>query len=292
VEGPGPQTAAPASPPAAADERDRFAFGENWRRFLAVVDERRIAEAERSLREMLDRPDLSGCRFLDIGCGSGLFSLAAARLGAERIHSFDFDHESVACCEELKRRFRPDSDHWTVEPGSVLDEGYLRSLGQFDVVYSWGVLHHTGDMWSALGNATIPLAPGGSLFIAIYNDEGRRSRVWARIKRLYNRLPSALRVPYALLVMGPLELRMALHSIVTLSPMDYVHSWTRYESSRGMSRLHDILDWVGGYPFEVATPDAVFDYYRARGLQLARLTTVRGYGCNQYVLRRPGADER
>lgn len=84
----------------------RFAFGENWRRFLETLSEERVREAGRSLREMLEMPSLSGLSFLDVGCGSGLFSLAARRLGA-RVRSFDYDPASVACALELRRRFFP-----------------------------------------------------------------------------------------------------------------------------------------------------------------------------------------
>src|SRR6266581_5563513 len=163
---------------AATPNELRFQFGKNWGRFLAVLDDERIAEAERSLTEMLELPDLRGRSFLDVGSGSGLFSLAAKRLGARQVHSFDYDADSVACTGELKRRFNANDADWTVEQGSVLDVSYLRSLGSFDIVYSWGVLHHTGDMWRALGNITGLVGPGGRLFIALYNDQGSTSRRW------------------------------------------------------------------------------------------------------------------
>lgn len=267
-------------------EPTRFAFGENWTRFLTVVDDERIAEAERSLDEMLGRDALQGRSWLDIGSGSGLFSLAAARLGAARLHSFDVDAASVACTRELRDRFGPGPDRWTVEPGSALDPGYLERLGRFDVVYSWGVLHHTGDLWSTFDNAAGAVAPGGLLFVALYNDQGTRSRIWSAIKRLYNRLPTPLRVPYAVAVMAPRELlSLAAHS-VRLRPDRYVRGWTHYKSARGMSRWHDLLDWVGGYPFEVATPDVVLERARGHGLVLERLVTRQGLGCNEFVFRR------
>src|SRR5437016_6038307 len=141
----------------------RFAFGENWARFLIVLDEDRIRLAEGSLREMLKVDHLRGKSFLDVGSGSGLFSLVARRLGAT-VRSFDYDQQSVACTQELKRRYFPGDADWIVEEGSILDNDYLASLGKYDIVYSWGVLHHTGAMWQALENVSHLVAPQGLLF--------------------------------------------------------------------------------------------------------------------------------
>ena len=261
---------------------ERFKFGENWARFLALLDERRIGEAESSLREMLACDTLAGKRFLDIGSGSGLFSLAARRLGA-RVHSFDYDPQSVACTAELRRRFFPDDPAWAVESGSALDADYVRSLGQFDVVYSWGVLHHTGDMWRALDNAQLPVAPGGDLFIAIYNDTGTQAARWKWIKRKYNELPRPLRTPFALAVSAPEEAKAMLRALVHLRPQEYIRTWTEYHRKRGMSHWRDIVDWVGGYPYEVARVDEIFEFYRGRGFRLKKLRSTSGLGCNEFV---------
>jgi 2-polyprenyl-6-hydroxyphenyl methylase/3-demethylubiquinone-9 3-methyltransferase len=256
----------------------RFEFGANWARFLKVLNEERIAQAETSLKDTLGVPDLTGKRFLDAGSGSGLFSLAARRLGAS-VHSFDYDPQSVACTQELKRRYCPDDPGWTMEQASVLDREYLAKLGRFDVVYSWGVLHHTGAMWQALENVVPLVAENGRLFIAIYNEQGWISRYWGAVKRMYARsailrwLLLLLHMPY---LFGLRWLARALTG--------------RLKLERGMSLWHDMVDWIGGYPFEVARPEAIFRFYRDRGFVLREIKTCAGrHGCNEFVLIKGGA---
>jgi 2-polyprenyl-6-hydroxyphenyl methylase/3-demethylubiquinone-9 3-methyltransferase len=265
---------------------DRFSFGRNWASFLAVLDDQRISEAQASLKAMLGVTNLAGQSFLDVGSGSGLFSLAARRLGA-RVTSFDYDPQSVACTQELKRRYFDGDSDWTVQEASVLDEDYLASLGQFDVVYSWGVLHHTGAMWTALRNVETRVAGSGLLYIAIYNDQGPTSKRWLTVKKLYNRLPPAIALVFAVLVYFPFELKMFLGQTLRGRPAAYFAAITNYKAKRGMSWLHDKIDWIGGLPFEAAKPEAIFEFYAARGYQLIKLSTCGGgLGCNQYVFRR------
>jgi 2-polyprenyl-6-hydroxyphenyl methylase/3-demethylubiquinone-9 3-methyltransferase len=265
-----------------------FAFGRNWASFLNVLNDERMALARRSLLDMLGCTDLRGKRFLDIGTGSGLFSLAAMQLGAE-VFSFDYDAESVNCARELKRRFFPGDPRWRIEQGSILNRAYVESLGQFDIVYSWGVLHHTGAMREALDNAAVPTKDGGQLFISIYNDQGIWSWLWTWEKKAYNWAPSVLRPLVAFPFVFATELKMIAAYVRGLNPMGYIRYWTQYAelSARGMNRWHDIVDWVGGYPFEVAKPEEISDLFRAKGFELMRLKTVNGgSGCNQFVFRR------
>ena len=256
---------------------ERFRFGENWTRFLSVVDEERIADAVDSLRRMLGVDSLAGLTFLDAGSGSGLFSLAARRLGAT-VHSFDYDPQSVACTAELRRRFAADDRAWIVEEGSVLDEDYLERLGTFDVVYSWGVLHHTGSMWRALEGVTRRVKPSGRLFIALYNDQGLVSRYWRHVKQLYVRVP-LLRLPL-----------IGVHMVYPFLPsLAYRAVTGRLHQRRGMSFWRDVVDWVGGLPFEVASVEAVQAFCAARGFTTQTVVPTRRHGCNEFVFQRNGA---
>jgi len=263
--------------------RDRFEFGKNWQVFLRSVTAERIKLAEKSLAGMLQTENLEGLRFLDVGSGSGLFSLAARNLGASVV-SFDYDPQSVACTAELRRRYYSSSADWRVEQGSVLDREYLQRLGQFDVVLSWGVLHHTGSMWDALGNVADLVKSRGQLFIALYNDQGLRSKVWYLIKRTYNRMPRALRFT----ILWP----VALYTYAGVVMSDLVsgrsqRAFATDPTPRGMSLWTDIVDWTGGYPFEVAQPGEILAFYRNLGFNLERLITCGGRcGCNEFVFRR------
>jgi len=262
----------------------RFEFGRNWQRFLELLDNDRIRRSTESLRELLGVEDLRGRTFLDIGSGSGLFSLAARRLGAD-VRSFDYDPASVACTTELRRRYFPDDPHWSVTPGSVLDRPFLETLGSFDVVYSWGVLHHTGQMWTAIDHAARLVRDGGLLVIAIYNDQGAASRRWLWVKKLYNLVPKPLRFLVLLLAAARLWAKTITIDTLNGNPLK---TWREYgEQSRGMDPWRDIVDWVGGYPFEVASSAALTAFAAELGFSRVNEISVGvGHGCNELVFRR------
>jgi len=253
---------------------ERFAFGDNWARFLRVLDEQRIQQAVDSLKAMLEVEDLHGKSFLDVGSGSGLFSLAARRLGA-RVFSFDYDPQSVACTRELKKRYFETDMDWQVQAGSVLDKDYLKNLGKFDIVYSWGVLHHTGKMWAALDNVDANVADNGKLFIALYNYQQFASKYWTFVKRTYNKY----RISRPLLV--------AIHALYPTLPSVFLKFVQKRKTPRGMSVWYDLFDWLGGYPFEVSKPEQILNFYKKRGYSLIQLKTVGGkLGCNEFVFQR------
>ncbi len=264
--------------------RARFEFGENWARFLQSLTDPQITGAEQSLERMLGAGALRGRSFLDIGSGSGLFSLAARRLGA-RVRSFDYDPRSVACAMELRRRYFPDDRDWEIGEGSALDTKFLASLGKFDIVHSGGLLRHTGSMREVLGNVAPLVAPGGVLFISIYSDQGTASRRWMALKRTYNHSGAVVRFAITWGVFVQQYWRPAVKDFLFLRPFDFIRNYPGKD--RGMTIFRDLTDWVGGYPFEVAKPEEIFEFFQARGFALQKLKTSGGsVGCNEFVLRR------
>jgi SAM-dependent methyltransferase len=270
--------------PQSIDDPNRFAFGANWTNFLKLLNDERIQESEAAIKALLMVDRLDGKTFLDIGSGSGLSSLAARRLGA-KIISFDFDPQSVACTTELRRRYFPDDPDWIVKSGSALDAEFLETLGKYDIVYSWGVLHHTGAMWLGIENALQRVAPNGKLFIAIYNDQGVKSHLWWLIKWFYNKLPWPLNKIYGYSLGFMVHFLNIVRYTIRLKPMAAIGPLIR-KNRRGMSVRYDLLDWMGGFPFEFATYELLENYMRVRGFKLMNGKRATSLGCHEMVFER------
>lgn len=252
----------------------RFGFGQNWSRYLSVLTESRVSEAESSIVEMLGGASIEGLSVLDIGSGSGLFSLAARNMGA-KVTAFDYDQNSVACTQRVRETYRRDDKDWNISQGSILDKKFMSGLGKYDLVYSWGVLHHTGEMWTALDNAIGCVEERGRLLIALYNDQGWISRYWTVVKRIYN---SGM--------IGKV-LMILMHSPYLLGARYLSRLFSGRKLERGMSLWYDMLDWLGGYPFEVAKPVEVIDHVQRKGFSLvkSRLCGTR-HGCNEFLFQK------
>jgi len=251
---------------------ERFRFGENWKQFLQVLDDDRIREAERSLSEMLNLERLDGKTFLDIGSGSGLFSLAARNLGAS-VFSFDYDPTSVWCAQELKNRFHRDDPRWQISQGSVLDAEFMSRLpSTVDIVYSWGVLHHTGRMYEAIEAAAKKVAPGGKFYVAVYRKTWF-CWLWRLEKKLYS--SSGRTVQWAI---------RSLYRCTVGVAYRVRHSGKA--TRRGMDWQYDLHDWLGGYPYESVTPRKIKRFIHERGF-----TTARQVVKSEGVHITPGCDE-
>src|SRR3954470_16401378 len=165
------------------DVSTHFRFGQNWADYSKLVDDRRISDAVESVKGLVG--DLTGKSFLDIGSGSGLFSVSALRLGASEVLATDIDEDSVATTRKLLSR--EDRGHWQAERISVFELAE-RLHDKFDVVYSWGVLHHTGAMWRAVDTAAGMVKPGGLFAFSLY-EKTPMCGFWTQEKRMYRRLP-------------------------------------------------------------------------------------------------------
>ena len=270
------------------EHKQTFSFGRNWQTFLEGFDDERVKIAEASLTDFLGMPDLRGNSFLDVGCGSGLFSYAAFNLGAKRIVSFDLDPFSVECCKYLRARVNNPS-HWEVCEGSVLDRGFLSGLGTFDIVYSWGVLHHTGHMWDAIEQSAALVNPGGHYYIAIYNKilarNGSTSWIhpfWLKVKTIYNTYPTL-----GTYILEPLAMTAYLAIVVARGENPIAHI-RDYKSHRGMSWRTDATDWLGGYPYEFATVEEVFKFIKGKfpDFNLVNVKVTSGRGLNWFLFKR------
>lgn len=221
-----------------------FSFGKNWKNYIKTLTKEKILIAKKSLVDFLG--DVKNKTFLDIGCGSGLFSYSMYLLGAKKITSFDIDSFSIQCTKFLHNKVK-NPEKWKICMGSILDKKFISQIGKFDIVYSWGVLHHTGNMWDAIRNATSLVNDDGILFIAIYNKTAK-SKIWVRIKKLYNRCPKIGKI---IMNVSYFLIGYFFWPLVNLN--NPFGKLKEYQKNRGMSLFIDIMDWLGGYPFQYAT---------------------------------------
>jgi 2-polyprenyl-3-methyl-5-hydroxy-6-metoxy-1,4-benzoquinol methylase len=259
-----------------------FAFGKNWASYASLIDAPQIEEAKKGLLKLVPEEEFRDRSFLDIGCGAGLHALAAALLGVSRVLGIDIDPDSVSTSRDVLSS-RDVAAPWRVEQLSVFDLDPAWQ-GTFDIVYSWGVLHHTGNMWDAIGKAASMVAPNGLLVLALYRAT-RMDSLWKLEKRLYARSPqfvqSVMRAIY-----------IAAYRLGKLATGgNFREHVTNYKSSRGMDFYHDVHDWLGGYPYETTLAPEVASKLTGLGFRAERVFArpisvgIFGSGCDEYVYR-------
>ena len=264
----------------------RFEFGKNWRDYVEKhFSPEKVETSKEHILAFLRRPDLAGLRFLDIGCGSGLHSLAAYEAGAREVVSFDYDANSVEATRLLHRHAGAPAN-WRVLQGSVLDRDFLATLGEFDVVYSWGVLHHTGDQWTAIRNAASAVKRGGELYVALYTSDAfvdPTPEFWLDVKRRYvsSGWPTRLRLVLWYIWRFEFGGRPTPRKLAR-----WRNQVRRYKNQRGMSYFHDVKDWLGGYPMEFSSIADVKRFAdETLGFELKNIAT--GHANTEYLFARP-----
>ena len=264
-------------------KNNNFSFGKNWQEFLKTIDNNTINEAKKSLKEFMQLKDLKGKTFIDIGCGSGLFSYAAYLLKAKEIVSIDIDPFSVKCTQHLHKKANSPKN-WKIIKASILDKKYISSLGQYDIVYSWGVLHHTGKMYEAVKITSGLVKKGGLFYITIYNKSEKifGSKFWLKVKRIYNTYPQPVKIILETILMS----KYIIADIVRLrNPITQIKN---YKKKRGMSWRRDVTDWLGGYPYEFANVEEIFRFIKKEqpNFQLINTKTVESLACNWYLFKK------
>jgi SAM-dependent methyltransferase len=244
--------------------KTHFEFGRNWQNYVDLINEDDIRQGIKSLTRFLPAEELEGKSLLDIGSGSGMTILSALNLGASSCKGFDIDPNSVTAANTLLGE-HAQGQNWKIDQGSVFEINPDQT-GLFDIVHSWGVLHHTGDMWRAIEAASKFTKPGGRFALAIY----RRTpfcKLWTKEKLLYSRSPriiqKALRGIYKLLYYAGLY-------ATGRSPAKYQSD---YHNDRGMDWNIDVHDWMGGYPYEAASSGELADFIDNLGFRKIREKT-------------------
>jgi 2-polyprenyl-6-hydroxyphenyl methylase/3-demethylubiquinone-9 3-methyltransferase len=258
-----------------------FSFGKNWEKYIRKsFSEKRLAIAKKWLLEFLQLSNFEGRIFIDIGCGSGIHSLAAWEAGAQRVIGIDIDQDSIRAAETLRQR-RDNPENWEIHQGSILDDSLAHNIPLADIVYSWGVLHHTGNLWKAIENSAKFLKPNALFYIAIY-EKNAKSNYWISVKSKYNasgwwrcwEMEMNYLLKYFFWPPNPKKIFTSFWYIAS------------YKIKRGMSFMTDVRDWLGGWPYEPATEKEICDFCENKlGLRKIRIKT--GEANIEYLFQQP-----
>ncbi len=257
-----------------------YDFGENWKDFsLNALQGINIEQSMNDFKILINNENIEGKTFLDIGFGQGLSLLHATQLGAKTV-GCDINPTCKEVLENNKQKYFNLKDTTIpVVVGSIIENETIESLkrinNKFDIVHSWGVLHHTGDMWKAIDNCTDLVNNNGKLIISIYNKHWS-SAMWKFIKWFYNISPKFIQ--WLMIKIFYIVIFIAKFLVTFKNPL---------KKERGMNFYYDIIDWIGGYPYEYATMDEINDYVSKKGyVLLSKVKAQVPTGCNEFIFKR------
>jgi 2-polyprenyl-6-hydroxyphenyl methylase/3-demethylubiquinone-9 3-methyltransferase len=233
----------------------RFAFGKNWLSYTKrSLNGPRLTKAVEAFERLFAGIELKGRSFLDVGFGQGLTTAIAASKGC-KVMAIDIDPDNIKALQTTAEALGLDPSLIQVQVASILDESLVaRYQDHFDIVHSWGVLHHTGQMETAIANTCRMVRRGGYLIIAIYNRHWS-SPFWKGVKYTYNICP------------GPIQRLMVL----VFYPIVYTAKWLV----------------TGKDPYEYASIDQVRQMVEPYGFTAVRIRPAGvPTGCNEFIFRR------
>ncbi|MCK5122944.1 MAG: class I SAM-dependent methyltransferase [Candidatus Pacebacteria bacterium] len=253
-----------------------FNFGKNWLNYSKTISNKDLEVMKESLVNLIGLENIKDKTFLDIGCGSGLFAIAAKKLGAGKVIGIDILADSVKSSEENKIRFNIQDIEF--KQLSILDN-QIKDLGKFDIVYAWGSLHHTGEMWKTIENTIHCVENNGLLILAIYNKHWT-SPVWGKIKYFYNISSKFIK-----------KIMVFIFYYIIATAKLLVTRKNPFQKKRGMNFYYDIVDWLGGYPYEYANKDEIVGFANKYNFRLIKFSKASvPTGCNEFVFKKSSHD--
>lgn len=259
----------------------QFDFGQNWDEFSKhSLTPEKVQQAVLNFSELVDSIDLENKSFLDIGFGQGLGLLTATALKAKTV-GCDINPKCGYVLDQNKKFF-PQIEQVKIPViiGSILDDSVIKKIsdqspdknGNYAIVHSWGVLHHTGKMWEAINNAANLVSDKGIFIIAIYNRHWS-SLMWKFIKWFYNISPRFIK--WVIINFFYVVIAIAKFLVTGKNP---------FKTKRGMNFYYDVIDWVGGYPYEYASKDEIKNFVEKKGYKLIKFNKARvPTGCNEFI---------
>jgi len=268
-------------------DKKHFAFGENWDLYSRQIDSRHIENSKKDFIGLTHLDCLEGMKVLDIGSGSGIHSLSMMLLGCKNLVSLDYDFDSVSTTKRVLSGKIFKGDYQVIQ-ADILKHIPELDGHTFDLVYSWGVLHHTGDMMKGIDESVRYVKPGGLIALALYRKTLFCS-FWKIEKFIYSKSPKLLQR----VVQKSYELVFALHTYLKTGQTfgSYKHD---YLQKRGMEFSRDVHDWLGGYPYESIDPKYLIQYMQLMGFSLVNSNIAKkqigilGSGCDEFLFKNDG----